>query len=150
MWFLLKKECDILVVGGGPAGCSAARAASMDGAKTILIEEHPEIGIPVQCAEGIGKYLIPFLPFKIPNEQLKWEIKGMTFYVDNLLIKRDGGFWSGYTIDRIKWDQWLASMARDNGTEIMVNSKLTDLELDDKFQVKKAIFESYSSLILYF
>ena len=54
-------ECDVLVVGGGPAGCSAARAAAMKGLKTILIEEHEEIGSPVQCAEGIGKYLTVYL-----------------------------------------------------------------------------------------
>ena len=119
-------NCDVLVVGGGPAGCSAARASARGGAKTILIEEHPEIGVPVQCAEGIGKYLIPFLPFKVPQEQLRWEIKGMTFWADDILIKRDGGIWSGYTVDRAIWDQWLASLAKGEGAEIRVNTKLID------------------------
>jgi digeranylgeranylglycerophospholipid reductase len=132
-------ECDVLVVGGGPAGCSAARAAAKQGAKTILIEEHKEIGVPVQCAEGIGKYLIPFLPFKIPKEQLIWEIKGMTFWADDILIERNGGIWSGYTINRAEWDKWLASLAEKEGAQVKTNSKLIGLDFDDNYFVKKAI-----------
>jgi len=132
-------KCDVLVVGGGPAGCSAARSAAKNGAKTILIEEDPEIGKPVQCAEGIGKYLIPFLPFKIPPNLLKWNIKGMTFWADNILIKRNGGIWSGYTINRTEWDKWLASLAKSEGVLINLNSKLIDLEYNDDNIVKKVI-----------
>ena len=117
-------ECDVLVVGGGPAGSSAARAAAKKGAKTILIEEDPEIGKPVQCAEGIGKYLIPFLPFKIPKHLLKWDIKGMTFWADDILIERNGGIWAGYTIDRSEWDKWLAELAVNEGAQVKCNSKL--------------------------
>jgi digeranylgeranylglycerophospholipid reductase len=138
--------CDVLVVGGGPAGCSAARASAMNGAKTILVEEHEEIGKPVQCAEGIGKYLIPFLPFKIPAEQLRWEIKGMTFWARDILIERNGGIWSGYTIDRGKWDSYLASLAQDQGADIRTNSKLVDLEISDEYIVKKAFIEKNKNI----
>jgi digeranylgeranylglycerophospholipid reductase len=135
-------ECDVLVVGGGPAGCSAARAAAKKGAKTILVEEHKEIGMPVKCAEGMGKYLLPFLPFKIPREQLKWEIKGMTFWAKNMIIERNGGIWSGYTINRKNWDQWLASLAKKEGSNIRLNSKLVDLQYKDNHRVYSAIIES--------
>ena len=56
-------KCDVLVVGAGPAGSSAARAAAEAGASTICIDKKEEIGHPVQCAEGIGTYLFPLLPF---------------------------------------------------------------------------------------
>ncbi|MBN2066049.1 MAG: NAD(P)/FAD-dependent oxidoreductase [Candidatus Thermoplasmatota archaeon] len=134
-------DCDVLVVGGGPAGSSAARAAAKAGAKTILIEEHEAIGSPVQCAEGIGKYLIPFLPFKIPREQLIWDIQGMKFWADDILIERNGGIWAGHTINRKKWDQWLASLAMDEGARLMTSSKLIDLHFDDSYVVKKAIVQ---------
>jgi len=140
-------ECDVLVIGGGPAGSSAARAAARQGAKTILIEEDKEIGRPVQCAEGIGRYLIPFLPFKIPREQLKWEIKGMTFWAQDILIERNGGIWAGYTINRTEWDQWLASLAKKEGAQIQTNSKLIDMDFDDKFIVKKATVKSNNKKI---
>jgi digeranylgeranylglycerophospholipid reductase len=135
-------ECDVLVVGGGPAGCSAARAAAKQGAKTILIEEHKEIGVPVQCAEGIGRYLIPFLPFKIPKEQIKWEIKGMTFWANDILVERNGGIWPGYTINRAEWDKWLASLAVNEGAQLKTNCKLINLEFDKEYIVKNAIVQS--------
>ncbi len=36
--------CDVLVIGGGPAGMAAARAAGEAGAETLLIDEWPRLG----------------------------------------------------------------------------------------------------------
>jgi digeranylgeranylglycerophospholipid reductase len=132
-------ECDVLVVGGGPAGCSAARAAAKSGLKTILIEEDTEIGNPVQCAEGIGAYLIPYIPFDVPKRLFKWKISGMCFWAEDLLIKRMGGMWSGYSIDRREWDQWLALAAVKEGVKIYLDTKLISLECEVKYDVKKAV-----------
>jgi len=133
--------CDVLVVGGGPAGCSAARAASKKGLKTILIEEHEEIGKPVQCAEGIGSYLFDFMPFTIPKDQLKWKINGMYFWADDIAIKKEGGMWSGYSIDRSDWDKWLANLAKKEGVEILNNTKLISLEYGKNYEVQRVEIE---------
>ena len=85
-------KCDVLVVGAGPAGSSAARASSINGIKTILIDKKEEIGKPVQCAEGIGKYLITYLPYKIPDEHLIWKMDGMFFWTDDISIEQKGDF----------------------------------------------------------
>jgi sarcosine oxidase subunit alpha len=37
-------HCDVLVIGGGPAGIMAAAAAGMTGARVILVDEQPELG----------------------------------------------------------------------------------------------------------
>jgi len=132
-------SCDVLVVGAGPAGSSAARAAAMSGAKTIFIDKKGEVGIPVQCAEGIGKYLFPYLPFKIPKNQLKWRIDGMLFWIDGVTIERKGEFWEGYTIDREEFDKWLAKRAVDVGAELWIDCELIGVELDNKGDITKAI-----------
>ena len=38
-------EYDIVVVGAGPAGCSAAKAAAEKGAEVLIVEEHDQIGL---------------------------------------------------------------------------------------------------------
>ena len=39
------------VVGAGPAGSTAARAAALAGARTLLVDRRVELGHPVQCGE---------------------------------------------------------------------------------------------------
>lgn len=132
-------KCDVLVVGGGPAGCSAARAAAMNGLKTILIEDHEEIGSPVQCAEGIGSYLFPHMPFKIPKKQLKWKIDGMYLWANDVAVKKEGGIWSGYAIDRKEWDNWLASMAINEGAEFLTDTKLLSIEFGKNNEIRTTV-----------
>ena len=135
-------ECDVLVVGAGPAGSSAARAAAEAGAHTIFIDKKEEIGVPVQCAEAIGDYLIPYLPFSIPEEQLIWKLNGISFWAENITIKRSGGMWSSYAINRDKFDKWLANNAAKSGAKLHLDSELVDLEFNDEYHVAKAIVKT--------
>lgn len=52
------ERADVVVVGAGPAGSTAARFAAEGGARTLLLDQRAEIGQPVQCGE--------FLP--VPGE----------------------------------------------------------------------------------
>ena len=40
----MNAHCDVLVVGGGPAGLAAATAAASTGARVIVVEAEPELG----------------------------------------------------------------------------------------------------------
>jgi len=51
-------DYDIIVVGGGPAGCGAAFAAAREGAKTLLIEATGCLG-----GMGTGGLVPTFCPF---------------------------------------------------------------------------------------
>lgn len=48
----MQEECDVLIVGGGPAGLAAAEAAAGRGVRTILLERQNEIGYPVHTSGG--------------------------------------------------------------------------------------------------
>ncbi|NOZ59773.1 MAG: NAD(P)/FAD-dependent oxidoreductase, partial [Euryarchaeota archaeon] len=135
-------ECDVLVVGAGPAGSSAARAAALGGAKTIFIDKKKEVGVPVQCAEGIGEYLFPYLPFKIPKHLLKWKIDGISFWAEGITVEKTGGTWSGYSINRDEFDKWLAEKAIKSGATLMLETELIDLEVKDDYNVTKAIVKT--------
>ena len=43
-------QADVLIVGGGPAGAAVAKGLSKNGFSVIIVEEHREIGRPVQCS----------------------------------------------------------------------------------------------------
>jgi digeranylgeranylglycerophospholipid reductase len=135
-------ECDVLVVGAGPAGSSAARAAALSGAKTIFIDKKREVGVPVQCAEGIGEYLFPYLPFKIPKHLLVWKIDGISFWAEDITIERTGSNWSGYSINRDEFDKWLADKATKAGAKLMLETELIDLEVKGDYNVTKAIVKT--------
>jgi digeranylgeranylglycerophospholipid reductase len=142
-------ECDVLVVGAGPAGSSAARAAAEAGARTICIDKKKEIGIPVQCGEAIGEYLIPQLPYPIPEEQLIWKVDGMLFWADEITIIRKGGIWSGYAINRANFDKWLANNAVMAGANLILQSELMDLKFNADYKVTDAIVKSGDELRIY-
>ena len=44
---------DVIVVGAGPAGSSAARAAAERGLEVLLIDRELEIGVPDKCGEFV-------------------------------------------------------------------------------------------------
>lgn len=55
-------EFDVVVIGAGPAGSSAALAAARAGAKTLIVEKREVIGEPVQCAELVPSPLLRIVP----------------------------------------------------------------------------------------
>ena len=51
-----EERCDVLVVGGGPAGLVAAReaCAADSGLAVLVLERDRAVGAPVRCGEGVG------------------------------------------------------------------------------------------------
>ena len=50
MW--RQRKFDLIVVGGGPAGTTAARYAAKAGINVLLLEKDRDIGVPVRCGEA--------------------------------------------------------------------------------------------------
>ena len=48
----MSKDCDVLIVGGGPAGLAAAEAAATEGIETLVLERQHEIGYPIHTSGG--------------------------------------------------------------------------------------------------
>jgi len=144
-----KINCDVLVVGAGPAGSSAARACAKEGLKTVFVDKRKEIGVPALCAEGIGSYLFSYLPknIVIPKEQLIWKIDGIRFCCEDKIIDRTGRYWKGYSVDRTKFDKWVAGLAVQKGAQLFRDTELIDFVQDKNKEVKKAIMKNQGNIL---
>jgi len=111
-------HCDILVVGAGPAGSSAASEAAKFGAKVLLIEKKRIIGEPVQCAEFIPKLI--FSEVEISHDSIIQEIRGIrTILPSGECVELRS---PGYMLNRSMFDKELAMKAADNGAEVRINT----------------------------
>jgi len=112
-------RCDILVVGAGPAGSSAALNASSQGMKVLLIDGKDVIGNPVRCAEYIPKQLLGELTLN--KDYIVQSIKNMrTILPDGDVIETPS---PGYIINRDLFDQAMSKRAEDAGVEIWSGCK---------------------------
>ncbi len=134
----MKTDCDVLVIGGGPAGSSAARAAAKNGAKTILIEKEKKPG-KVSCAEAIGTYLLPFLPFNIPKNQLIWKINGMILSDGKEKLAQKGTFFKAWSLNRDNFDNWMLKNALNFGVKTWLGTELVDIKLTKDYIIKEVI-----------
>ncbi|MBI4722228.1 MAG: NAD(P)/FAD-dependent oxidoreductase [Candidatus Stahlbacteria bacterium] len=120
---------DIAVVGAGPGGSMAALTAAKEGCRVILIEEHPEIGIPLACGEGISKeWLSKFVDIK--PSWVAATIDGACFYSPSNRSFRLSYPQVGYILERKIFDRDLASLAADAGCEVRVNTRAIGLTKD--------------------
>lgn len=115
---------DALVVGAGPAGSCAARAAAMGGARVLLVEKRRQVGLPVQCAEFVPWQLAHQVP--IPPRCIAQTIQQMrTVLPDGTVVDKQA---AGMVLDRPLWDKHLAVLARQAGVELRTNWTATEYD----------------------
>ena len=127
---------DILIVGSGPAGGTAARYAAAKGAKVTVVERRPEVGVPVRCGEMMpsDEEILRMFPnagdisslFDIPKHLWLRDIKGIKL-IDPKGKERLLDF-SGYTTDRDRFDKYVISEAEKEGAELITGCLFKRIE----------------------
>ncbi|MBM4324645.1 MAG: NAD(P)/FAD-dependent oxidoreductase, partial [Deltaproteobacteria bacterium] len=110
---------DILVIGAGPAGSSAARTAARMGFKVLLIEKNQRIGVPVQCAELVSKWVSRHASFT-PGSIIQ-SIETMNVHLPNGVTYEMKS--PGYMLDRSLFDKELATSAILSGADVLTGAK---------------------------
>ena len=123
-----QKNCDIVIVGAGPAGSLAAKVASKNNAQVILLEEHPEVGNPVYCAEGLSLNGLIDADVKPEPYLARQKIDKALVYAPNRnFIELTSDEWAGYILDRTIFDNLLAEKAVEAGAELLLNTRAVDI-----------------------
>jgi len=149
-----EKTYDVIVVGAGPAGLSAAIELAKAKISVLVLDRKQEIGCPKRCAEGLGNGWFNRLKLKAKKEWAVQEIKGAQLYSPNgTSIKMKNKKVLGYVLERKMFEKDLAMQAVKTGAKILLkhqvinatreaNEVVLDVEVNDekkKFKGKMII-----------
>jgi electron-transferring-flavoprotein dehydrogenase len=142
------KRVDVAIVGGGPAGSSAAHAAASAGADAVVFEK----GVPRSDRDGLGPdstdaagildYWVDIMgihPEEMPDDVVLQQLDRAEFIgpSESVALEKTGIESSydrfGYTFHRARFDDWLRERAEDAGAEYRVQASVRDVEtsIDD-------------------
>ena len=137
---------DVIIIGSGPSGATAAKYLSKYGMKVLIIEKKKEIGVPIQCAGFIpsSKELKKLMPsLEIPNELINipkkciYEIiKSQKIYFSNKYSRIFNI--DGFIVDRKSFDQNLVELACNNGSELFCSTKA--ISINSNYVITNGLF----------
>jgi digeranylgeranylglycerophospholipid reductase len=112
---------DIIVVGSGPAGSSAAMSAAAAGRRVLLLERKPLPGVPVRCGEGIGHKGLT-LTLEPRPEWVKSTVTRARMVSPSGITVEIGDVDKSYILDRERMDADLVKLAVEAGAEFRASS----------------------------
>jgi flavin-dependent dehydrogenase len=141
------ERVDVAIVGGGPAGTSAGRAAAEEGADALVIEK----GVPRADRDGPGPdstdaagmldYWIDLMDMR-PDEIPEWvkcrELNGVTFHGPSETVTLNETELSasypnfGFTFNRSRFDDWLRERAETAGATYRVGNGVRSVDIDPR------------------
>jgi digeranylgeranylglycerophospholipid reductase len=130
------EHCDLLIIGGGPAGLIAAREAARDApdASIVVLERDDAVGTPVRCGEGVGSAgVAEFLDPAPAGVAASWVARRITRVVfrapDGTTVRVAEGD-VGYILDRAAFEPAIARQAAAAGADIRVRTEAVGMVLD--------------------
>lgn len=122
----MKNEYDIIVVGAGPSGSTAARYAASKGVSVLILEKDRDVGYPVRCGEAISKKGLE--EFIRPSERFisSYINKFSMISPDNteVILPLEE---TGFVLERRIFDLELSKLAIKEGAEILTRAYVNGL-----------------------
>ncbi len=95
---------DIIIAGGGIAGCYIGQLLKKRGFNPLIFEEHSEIGKPVQCAGLVGREIVKTSEIPFPQDVIVRRIDGARFHFGNESFEIERAK-AAYVVNRAKLDR---------------------------------------------
>ena len=125
-------EYDVVVVGAGPIGSTAARYAAMHGARTLMLEDHSFIGSPVGCTGLLSTRAVSECDIEPSDDFVFNSVRGAFVHpMNGPCLPIDGKKTKAYVVSRKIFDRRLAGMALEEDVELCLNSRVSAIEKAD-------------------
>lgn len=130
------EDRQVIVVGAGPAGSTAARYAAEAGAGVLLLDRRAVVGRPVQCAGYLPSEteLLDMLP-DVPDQEELFGVDDsfvLAETYESVMVSPNGRRYSlkfsGRTVDRGEWDPHLVALAVEAGAEFHPSTQAMDIK----------------------
>lgn len=119
----LPPNVDVIVVGAGPVGSNTARLLAAKGWSVLLVEEHPEVGHPVQCAGLVTPRIFDHTPFPIGDLWQNDLRGGIVVSPDGTKVRFETDQIQAQAMDRARFDQRMAQHAVQEGVDLRTGTK---------------------------
>ncbi|MEJ2687119.1 MAG: NAD(P)/FAD-dependent oxidoreductase [Gammaproteobacteria bacterium] len=138
------QDVDVLVIGLGPGGGSAAWKAAVGGAQVLAVERNERVGQPVQCAEFIPSPMGAYAR----QEGVKVQgITGMKSVLPSGAVAATD--FPGIMIDRARFDQAIAQRAAEAGADLWTGSRLMDVDVSNRIALIRRKAEGREQRVRY-
>ena len=105
---------DLIVVGCGPAGATAAKVAAGQGLDVMIIDRRRSVGVPPRCSGYVPEWLRPHVDFD--QGAILEEVAGVWYFGRE--ARRTEVPAPGYVLDRTRFDKTLAIHALEAGADL--------------------------------
>ncbi len=149
----MKSNYDVIVVGAGPAGSTAARFAAEMGVSVLLLEKDRDVGYPVRCGEAISKAgveeFIPSNPKWICANINKFSLNAPNG-TEAILEFKD----TGYVLERRIFDYEIAKLAANAGAEIVTRAYVNGLIIENdtvcgvRYEYRGELIEARAKVVI--
>ncbi|MBI5749580.1 MAG: geranylgeranyl reductase family protein [Nitrospinae bacterium] len=118
---------DVIVIGGGPAGSTAARGCAERGFKTLLIDKElfPRYK---PCGGALSFRTINSLGFEIPQGMIEAECKGVNVYYKGEMSSYEKEGRVAVMVSREKFDNLLFEMAKERGCMTLTGERVVSVD----------------------
>ena len=120
---------DVITVGAGVAGSEAALEASRKNARVLLLEEHPQVGLPSHCSGVVSIKGLELLGLEAHPSFSQKLIHGARFYPphgESIEVRKKEAV--ALILNRMKLDQFLAKQAVAAGAELRAKARASKFE----------------------
>jgi geranylgeranyl reductase family protein len=118
---------DVIVVGGGPAGSTAARRAALQGASVLLLDS-ATFPRSKPCGGAVSQQAMSYLDFDLDPNLFQADVFGARVHFEEQIVEARVPFRIAVLTRRVELDAYLLGKAAEAGVRVLENVRVLGAE----------------------